>query len=482
MHMLTQLKRGAQLLAAVGLSVLGASATLTAGVSLLTSGAPALAQDATQDTLILKNGTTVVGKILEETPTEVRMNIVVAGITADVRYPKSDILEVVKAAAKPDAAKPAVASEKPPTPAPKADAASGKTKVYYFELTGWFGEDISETPVRDAMNDAKKVGADYIIIKLDNDWSLRRFGNPDDIKDDVGQFDQLFRAERLEPVFTEDLDKWTKKPTVIIWVSKAMGGASFLPFLSSNIYFSSEGKMGGIGHLQAIFGSMGDKVVREKQFALRLKHAEGKAIEGGYDPKIVRAMARDEYVLSVRFEGGKPVLLERMPESADEILLTDDGEGANADDEEALARGEGNDCLTLKADIAYKLGISKGTADTLEDLVYQLGLSRTSDLIKGPGNAIMKAWREAIEDAKRSLPKLWREANEVQVKAPGGYNERTQARGKRKSILTQMQQIENKYKEALNLREIRVPDWNQIETIKKQLELEQLADKPDKRR
>jgi len=439
----------------------------------------------------------VQGTILEDTPTFVKMKVTIAGITSDATYQKTDILSVVKAATpaptdkptekkdalKPDS-KPTIAGSNPPSK-PAADQNSDRKKVYVMKLTGWFGEDISETPIRNSLKDAKAQGADVIIMELDNDWSMKRFGQMGDIKDDIGQFDQLFRAEKLETIFTEEIPRWEKQPTVVMWVKKAMGGAAFLPFLSHNIYFSSEGKMGGIGHLQAIFGSTGDKVVQEKQFSLRLGHAKGKAIEGGYDPRIVEAMARDEYVLSVKFEGGKPVLLERMPESPDEILLTDDGKDSNADDEETLARGEGNDCLTLHADIAYKLGISKGTADTLDDLVYQLGLSRNSDTIKGQADQIMKSWRDGIEDAKRQLPKMYQDASEVKIKDPGGYKERTEARGRRKKILSDMQQIEKRYQEALDPNRIRprgVPNESQLEEMKKRLDLEQLADKPEKKR
>jgi hypothetical protein len=484
-----RLMRSARVLAALGLATLAAPAFTIGGATLLVSGR-AMAQDASKDTIIFRDGKTVQGTILEDTPTYVKMKVTIAGITSDATYQKTDILSVVKATApaapeKAEASK--AAADKPPAKAaPPADQNEGRKKVYVMKLSGWFGEDISETPIRNSLKDAQKQGADVVIMELDNDWSLKRRGGMGDKKDDEGAFDELFRAEKMETIFTEEIPRWEKPPTVVIWVKKAMGGASFLPFLSKNIYFSSEGKMGGIGHLQAIFGSMGDKVVQEKQFALRLKHAEGKAIEGGYDPRIVDAMARDEYVLSVRFEGGKPVLLERMPESPDEILLTDDGKDANADDEETLARGEGNDCLTLKADIAYKLGISKGTADTIDDLVYQLGLSRTSEVVKGQSDQIMKAWRDGVADARRQLPKMFDEAqNEVKVKPPGGPKERNEARGRQRKIYVDMQQIEKKYEEALQPHRIPprgVPDWNDLETLKKKLELEQLADKPEKKR
>ncbi|MEX2219991.1 MAG: hypothetical protein WD749_14660 [Phycisphaerales bacterium] len=472
-----------RVLAAMGLATLfsAAPAALLVSAGTLALPAPVMAQDATQDTLILRSGRVVSGRILEETASSVKMEINVSGIVGVTEFPRTDILEITRAAKadapKADAPKPdaKAAAAKPPV------ASDGKAKVYIIELTGWFGEDISETPIRNALADAKKHNPDFIIFTIDNDWSLRRFGQLDDIKDDQGQFDQLFRAEDMEPIFNSEIPTWDKPPKVVFWVKKAMGGACFLPFLCRDIYFHAEGKMGGIGKLEQMFGSMGDKVVQEKQFSLRLGHAEGKAIQSGYDPIIVRAMARTEQILSVKFEGGKPVLLERMPDSADEQLLTDDGEGIYADTIEQLARSEGNDCLTLTADIAYKLGVSRGTVDSMDDLLHQLGLSRTSEIVKGQSPRVMQAWRDGLESAKRQLPKLWRQYNEVEVKDPGGYRERTEARGRRKTILNQMQQLEKRYEEALNPNQIRVPNYDQIDEIKKIIELEQLADRPERR-
>lgn len=464
---------------------------------------PAANSGSEKDILIFRNGRTVQGKILEETPTSIKMRVDVAGISADTSYDKNDILSITRAATddkadaknttKDDAAKQASAIKgelKAESSNPKSESGVDLKKVYKIELTGTFGEDISQTPIRQCVKDAQKVGADYIIVVLDNDWSLR--GAPKEMKlsapDDKSAFDELFRSESIDPIFNEEIPRdWQKPPTIIFWVKKAMGGAAFLPFSCPSLYFSSDGKMGGIGHLESIFGSMGDKVFREKQFALRLGHAEGKAIKGGYDPRIVRAMARTEYVLSYRMVGGKAELLERMPDGADEFLLTDDGnkEAGREDTIEELARGEGNDNLTLTAKVAYDLGISKGTVDTIDDLIFQLGLSRTSELVnEKQSDQIMKTWRDGLENARRQLPRMWKDANEVEVKPPGEYRERTQARGSKKHILQQMEAIEKKYEEALHPHQIPpqgVPDYNELERIIKQIDLDQLGDKPEKK-
>src|SRR6185295_3504780 len=99
----------------------------------------------------------------------------------------------------------------------------------------------------------------------------------------------------------------------------------------------------------------------EKQISLRLGHAEGFAVKGGYNPLLIRAMARREMWLFWRLEGGSPVYLdhELRPEDGDGwILLSDDGQGQNKDE----FSFEGNDVLNFNAKIAYDLKVSKGTA------------------------------------------------------------------------------------------------------------------------
>ncbi len=365
-------------------------------------------------------------------------------------------------------------------------------KVYRINLTGWFGEDISQTPINLALKDAQKSGAELIVVYIDNDWSLRRFGQLDEIKDDVGQFDQIQRAMDIVPEFNEKLRTWwPDHPKIVFWVKTAMGGSCFVPLTIPEIYMHSEGKLGGIGHMSKAFGQMGSERVREKQYSLRMAWAEGLGNLGGYDGRILRAMARDEYVLSYKMEGGKPVFLERMPQAPDEVLLTDNGEEANEDNIEQLARGQGNDCLTLRPDVARELGVSKATVDSFEDLMHELGIARTFEFVEsstaadvkakkadrgsGRSDQIMKQWREGIVSAKRNLQKLWREFNETPV--DGDFDERRKGRSTKMRKIDEMRKLLKQYEEAINPNEIRVPGDGDLLVLRKQIELDQLADK-----
>jgi hypothetical protein len=75
---------------------------------------------------------------------------------------------------------------------------------------------------------------------------------------------------------------------------------------------------------------------------------------------------------------------------------------------------------------------------------------------------------------------LWRELERVEVRPPGGWTERTQARGKQKSILKDILAYLEKYKESINPYEIRMMPEDMITRIKlmiDQIEQEQRRDK-----
>src|SRR5690606_8060666 len=87
--------------------------------------------------------------------------------------------------------------------------------------------------------------------------------------DDQGEFEEYSIAEAIHPAFTSEMRaKWEKQPQVVFWVERAMSGMAFLPLVKNDIYFTSDGRMGGVGGLDELFGSMGDEVVRDKQKSL----------------------------------------------------------------------------------------------------------------------------------------------------------------------------------------------------------------------
>lgn len=429
--------------------------------------APAVADDAAdaQDVLVLTNGQELKGKIIAETPTTVRFKYSLFGNTMEDVFERTKIKEVRKGKAG-DAPKPespkadeAVGEAVPPTDATTdlttTDTSApgdiipvdGRQRYYYAELTGSFGQDITQTMIRRLLKDAQKQKTDVLIFYLDANWKLRPDDKGEDAPDDAAFFDAIFRAEDILPILTEEVPKeWDKAPKIVFWTRTAMGGAAMLPLSCPNIYMHPEARIGGLGNLSFLFGSTGDEVVRQKQKSLRLGHAKGWMHKGGYDERIMSAMAQVEYVLSMHPDG---TLFEGYPQSPSDELLTDDGEKENVDTLQQRVAGETNDVLTLRPRIAQLMGVSKGTVETKDDLLAALGLTSNAVDVSPKSKKITEGWKEELDRVRGQLKGMWRSYREVRVLPPGEYQQRTAARGKRRGILKQMKGVLERYKEAL---------------------------------
>lgn len=465
---------------------LGLFAGLVFGVAGLCLPAAALSADLDQVTF--RDGKVVTGEILEETPTEVKMRVVIAGIEAITTYQRSEIISIshdsvpsadgAAATGSTGLGSAGLVDIKSSTSPAVARDPNIKT-VYFIELEGIFGQDISQTPIRDAVKDAQKYQPDYLVVVMNNRWDEGMEGGlaENEIADDItGEFDQLFKAEDIEPIFTREIRvDWDKQPKVVFWVKQAMGGAAFLPFISDTIYMSSDSRIGGVGNVDQMFDGVGDEVVREKQRSLRMGHARGMAIQGGHDTRIIKAMTQMHFVLSYRMEGGKPVFLERMPQNSTEFLLTDDGVNERGDGMAERARNLGNDVLTIKPDVGVKIGVAKAIVDTEEELFAALGISRNHEVIKGRGNTILTAWRDGLKAQPRSLQRILQDFQEVQVQ--GDFSERSKARSAKIRKLRDYLALAQKYEEAAPPETWGLPgtQWARVQITL--LELEQMADR-----
>lgn len=478
----------------IGAAFVLASATIS-GVALSTptTVAAALALDESEDVLVLKDtNIEIKGTIVEESDSKIKIKGKLHGIAFEREYDKSEIISIRRATKKADATdpvKPAPAPGATPAADPSKDAPktteseANKVKYYHLKLEGQFGVDVTQTPIRRAIKDAQNSNVDLIIVELNCPLHMPGAENiPEDLI--VGAFDQIFRAEFITPIFVEEIPRqWTKKPRVIFWVKEAMGGAALMPFICPEIYMSSEARIGGIGYLTEMI-KRGDKVVQQKQYSLRLGHAQGWLISGGHDFRLINAMTVRDYVLSYKPTGDGPIYLERMPDALQgEILLTDDGLEGNLDTTQDRVRGIGNDVLTISAKLGKELRISKGTADTLNDLLFQLGIDRTGLQVKGRSDSIMTGWSREVADAKKRLRNLIAEYSTATVRPPGGYEERKALRGAQISRLEQMKSILKQYDEALDqywLYQNGIPPEVNIQKAIDTLKMDQMQDKPDR--
>jgi hypothetical protein len=166
------------------------------------------------------------------------------------------------------------------------------------------------------------------------------------------------------------------------------------------------------------------------------------AIRGGFDPRLIRAMMMSRYALSYSFQNGR-VVLQDGP--GGEVLLTRAIEpGKHEDTIDDWVRGTTKDVLTLNAELARILGISKGTVANLNDLLFELGVHRNHVLIDGTSDRILDQWSRSLREAERRYGTLARDFSEIQVQGPT-RRERNRLRGQQIRVLEQMRGLMLQY-------------------------------------
>ncbi len=331
-------------------------------------------------------------------------------------------------------------------------------RIYVIPLRGEFGRDISQTPMRRALADAKKEQADIILFVIDTSFTIngQTYQEWATIVGQRSWGQGPETARELATMFHEgirDDASWKTrdggKPRIVGWVRKAMGPSSMLTLSIPELYFAPDARVGGIGYLNLLFEGQGDEVVREKQRSLRLGRFEGMVRDGGYPPIIARAMARSDQELSFSQEDGKPVFKNDLSGSE---LLVDGGGWKNEgrrDTIEQLVRFEGNDVLTLNARIAFMLGVNKANTASEDDLVSNLGVERNYVMITDRPRKIFRDWSEEVTNAERAFTKAWRDFNDIQVAGPTAA-ERNSLRGRRLAILNNIKRDLERYKESIS--------------------------------
>lgn len=510
---MNQMSRMSRLSRALAGAVTGLALTLGAGLALHAAAPAALARaddkkidfdkSPKRDAIIFKNGNKVEGIIMEETETTLRVMVIFSeSMRTPMTYEKSEILEVKRNTFAVDETPKATGDKKDDKKTDKKDepeampgqivdtndkvVPAGNLKVYILPVRGEVGRNFTKTPVTEIFEDIIRLQPDIIVYRFDMTFSAMGEEFVDFQAAGGESYDFLEKAREIDALIDRQVNsgKFKTKPRMVAWIKKAMGPAAFLPFVFKEIYFTSDGHHGGIGGLEAMFEGVGDEVVREKQRSLRLARAVGLAEKGGHDGRIMRAMSRGDYKLSYRVVGGQVEFLEDMPTSPEWFLLKDDGavNEKHTDSMADIVRMRGNDYLTLDAKTAFEINLSKGTADTVEDLMVKMGITRNYSVLKNRANDVLKDWSEEVNRAETLFQKLLRDYQRVQVRPPGGYKERTAARTQQRNILRQMQSVVKQYEESVNPRFLRgaPADWiSRLNLEIDQIEQAQRLDRPE---
>lgn len=414
--------------------------------------------------LVMNSGRVVQGELVEETADEYVVLVYFEGLAKPIRatYQKVDVLEITRGVDLniETPAEPERNIERRNDGKPNLQDMEGVNEdtalLYMVNFEGDVGRGMSITPISELFKDVDRVFNDKVSVP-DRDGGTKMVVREDrrdknivvmhlDADTAGAGFDGMWGVQKIEPVIQAEREAGRR---IVWWVKRANGGASFLPFLTQEVYFESDGTLGGISDLD-FFTLGGDKLVDEKQISLRLETATGYAIQGGYGQvavELIRAMARPKYWFAVRMVGGKPEFL-----SLDRPPAEDDGP-----DWVILSAGAPQPrALNLNADWAYKLSISDDTADTLEDLVYAMGIQRNYKVaVPGEGRDargtnIFTEWRDEVEAAvRRIVPNggtLWRDYAEVER----WEDDPIRILSKRIRILEQIRSVVSRYGEIID--------------------------------
>jgi len=410
-------------------------------------------------TIKLKDGRTVIGEIISIDERVVKIKQKTSSLVATIEYSRTEIDSIaVTLASGPNTAPVENPSAPSSAPAPGKSAGSdaknpyasnnSPPSFYFVPFTGEFGRRVCATPLKDVLADAKRASPDYLVFEFNCDFSFDGKAGTEDSRQIFLTWNRgMSVATEMSTLMTDairDDKSWVKKPKVVGWVRRALGPSALLPLALKDLYYSSDARHGGIGYLDFLFSGI-DESVRQKQISLREGAVKGLGNKGGFDERIVLAMTKTTYVLSLSMVGGKPELHENR--TGDETL-TDSGLGGERDTIEEIARGTANDTLTLNAQMASKLGIAKGIADSNDELFFELGVARDAKVIEGKAGKIFDAWQRGVDRAERDIPELLEKADTIEIRG-NTPAERNQARGQQLGHLNRVRDLVKKYAEVL---------------------------------
>jgi hypothetical protein len=290
--------------------------------------------------------------------------------------------------ARPSAAK---APAAPSVPAEKLKS------VYVVPFKGQFGTDIHPACYDEILKDLESKRPDVIVFELDSADIDRVEYMPD--SSNAGLFSVASDDTMMRKMLRDFKDKHGYAQQMV-WVKDSVGFGSLLAFSWPQMYMAPNARLYGLNRAQSFWTRVEDPEVRAKFREAAVAIINGFLSSGGYDLKIGEAMLRPEMLLSASYRGRA-------------IEWRDDAKG------HWVVDGRDDSTAGFSAESAEELGLSKGSADSLDELMFVIGL-REFDRVEGDGEVLHKKyvdeWRKAYEQCK----KLIEESNTAQEDAQGG--------------------------------------------------------------
>ncbi len=280
---------------------------------------------------------------------------------------------------------PLQADQKDPTKAPK---------IYVVPFGvgghGQIGTDIHSSIYEKLVQDVKAKKPDLLVLKLESfdrtkNWQRDMVG-----RDEMGRFDRE-DARKTLLLFKQDLAEFPQ----VMWVKDSVGFATLFAMAWPNMYTDGEARLYGLARINEMTQHPDPEVQRKFEAAI-MSIANGFLKEGGHPSVLGDAMMRPEKLLSVSFKGRE---LTWLPDTTGTIVID----------------GSPESVANIDARTAEDLGLSGGTAESIEDLMFQMGYREWDDSLVKQGLDGQKLVGDYVTN--------WRKAMDASLQAWGQYEQ-----------------------------------------------------------
>ena len=286
------------------------------------------------------------------------------------------------------------ASTDPKATAPAAPAEKLKS-VYVVPFKGQFGTDIHPACYEDILKDLEAKRPDIIIFELES-ADIDRVEYMGEDPRDAGVFSAASDDTMMRKLLRDFKDKHGYAQQYM-WVRDSVGYGSLLAFSWPNMYMAPSARLFGLSRVASFWTRVEDPEVRAKFREAAVAIINGFLSSGGYDLKIGEAMLRPEMLLSASYKGRK-------------IEWREDTKG------HWVVDGRDDATAGFSAESAEELGLSKGSADSLDELLFVLGI-REFDRVPDDGETLHKKYVDEWRKAYDQCGKLIEESNVAQEDA-----------------------------------------------------------------
>ena len=312
-------------------------------------------------------------------------------------------------------------TSKPAADAPAAAPAEKLKSVYVVPFKGQFGTDIHPACYEDILKDLEAKRPDIIVFELDS-ADIDRVEYMGEDPSNAGLFSAASDDTMMRKLIRDFKDKH-RYAQQYVWVKDSVGYGSLLAFSWPDMYMAPNARLFGLSRVASFWTRVEDPEVRAKFREAAVAIINGFLSSGGYDLKIGEAMLRPEMLLSASYKGRK-------------IEWREDTKG------NWVVDGRDDATAGFSAESAEELGLSKGSADSLDELMFVLGI-REFDRVPDDGETLHKKYVDEWRKAYDQCGKLIEESNVAQEDAQnanpkGNLN-------KAKSALTRVVGLIKKY-------------------------------------